>query len=478
MIQQSVFNATKWKVIEKFGTKGIQFIIQLLLARLLTPEDYGIIAIITVFIALANVFVQHGFSSSLIQKKEVSEVDMCTALFTSLGIALFIYIVLFISAPYISDFYNMKELTTCIRVLSLILFAGSLNSIQYAYVSRKLQFKLYTVSTLSASLISGLIGILMAMGGYGVWALIAQQVINYCLSVMILNRLIKWRIKLKFSFDSLRALFSYGGKILGSSLINSLYTNIYNLVIGSVYSKELLGLYNRGQQIPLYIADNINETVQSISFPILSQSQDNRLSLKRLTQIGLMISTFVVFPAMLGLSAVSKDFVAVFLGEKWSGASEYMSLICFVYSTYPIHTMNLQFIKATGRSDLFLKLEILKRMIETIIIIIVIKKGLKALILGQIFLTIISIPINVLPTKRTIGYGIAEQIKDIFPTLVASVIMYFGVVFISHFSINAVIKLVLEISGGIIIYIVLNALLKNQAYYYLISKIPPVGRRK
>lgn len=478
MKQQSVSNATIWKIIEKFGTKGIQFVIQLLLARLLTPEDYGIVAIITVFIALANVFVQHGFSSSLIQKKEVTEVDMCTALFSSLGIALLIYLILFVSAPYISDFYNIGELTRCIRVLSLILFAGSFNSIQYAYVSRKLQFKLYTVSTLSASLVSGCIGIIMSLQGYGVWALIAQQIINYCLIVIILNRLIKWRIKLKFSFDSLRELFGYGGKILGSSLINSLYTNIYNLVIGSVYSKDLLGLYNRGQQIPLYIADNINETVQSISFPILSQFQDDKLNLKRLTKIGLMISTFVVFPAMLGLSAISRDFVAIFLGEKWNMSSEYMSLLCFVYSTYPIHTMNLQCMKATGRSDLFLKLEILKRVIETVIIVVTIKKGLKVLILGQIFLTLVSIPINAWPTKRLISYGIAEQIKDIFPTLVASIGMYFGVLYISHLSINLAIKLIIEISCGIIIYTIFNVLLKNQAYYYLISRIPSVGRRK
>lgn len=470
MNKMSIFSAALWKIIEKFGTKGIQFVIQIILARILVPDDYGIVAILTVFISLSNVFIQNGFSTSLIQKKEATQADFCTAFFCSIGIAALFYLLLFVLAPLIANFYDMYTLKNYLRVLSLVLFAGSFNSIQYAYVSRTLNFRVYTISTLIASIVSGIMGVVFAMREFGVWALIFQQLIANYLSVFILYVLVQWRVQLLFSRQSLMELFGYGWKILGSSLINSLYASIYNLVIGRVYTKEILGLYSRGQQFPLLITDNINEIVQSITLPILSQSQDNQENMKNLMYRSLTISTFIVFPAMVGLSAISYEFIHVVLGEKWLVAAPYMALLCIVYSVYPIHTMNIQCMKAMGRSDWFLKLEILKKLLEALSIAITMKMGLVPMIVGQIILSFVGIPINIWATNRLIHYGISEQLKDILPSILASVLMFGAVKMVSLIAMPVLFKMVTEILVGVGVYATLSVFMKNSAFFYLLNK--------
>lgn len=466
----SVFSATAWKILEKFGSKGIQFVIQIILARILVPDDYGIVAILTVFISLSNVFIQNGFSTSLIQKKEATQADFCTALFSSMGIAVFFYAILFITAPFIAHFYEMHDLAIYLRVQSLVLFAGAFNSVQYAYVSRNLNFRAYSIATLIASVISGVAGIIFAMNNFGVWSLIFQQLIANYLAVVTLYILVEWRVRLLFSMESLKTLFGYGWKILGSSLINSLYASMYNLIIGKIYTKELLGLYSRGQQFPLLITDNVNETVQSVTLPILSQMQDDSAGMKQRMRRALTLNAFVVFPAMLGLSAISYEFIYVVLGTKWMASVPYMMLLSLVYSMYPIHTMNIQCMKALGRSDLFLKLEIIKKILEVLMVIITLHIGLIPMVIGQIVLSIVGIPINVWPSKKLIGYDMKEQIKDLLPTIIAGVIMYGIVRLVSFISLAAIAKLILEVIVGAGTYIILSYLFKNDAMMYLLDK--------
>lgn len=470
MKTHSIFKATAWKILEKFGSKGIQFVIQIILARILVPDDYGIVAILTVFISLSNVFIQNGFSTSLIQKKETTQADFCTALFTSMGIAALFYIILFAASPFIASFYAMEELSVYLRVQSLLLFAGSFNSVQYAYVSRKLNFRAYTIATLIASFISGAAGIFFAIKGFGVWSLIFQQLIANYLAVVILYMLVEWRLQLIFSIESLKTLFSYGWKILGSSLINSLYASMYNLIIGKIYTKEMLGLYSRGQQFPLLITDNLNETVQSVTLPVLSQMQDDAAGMKRRMKRALTLNAFVVFPAMLGLSAISHEFILVVLGEKWLAAVPYMMLLSLVYSMYPIHTMNIQCMKALGRSDLFLKLEIIKKILEITMVVITLRFGLTAMIFGQIVLSFVGIPINVWPAKKFIGYGVREQLKDLFPTMIAGGVMYGAVKLAALIPVGLLIKLILEVVIGAGVYVGLSFLLRNDAMMYLLDQ--------
>lgn len=470
MKSMSVFSATSWKILEKIGTKGIQFVIQIILARILMPDDYGVVAILTVFISLANVFIQNGFSTSLIQKKEATQEDFCTALISSIGIAILFYGFLFAVAPFIETFYEMDGLATYIRIYSLALFAGAFNSVQYAYVSRTLNFRVYTIAVLIASFFSGVAGILFAINGFGVWALIFQQLIANYLVVAVLYPLAGWHSELLFSTKSLRTLFGYGWKILVSSLINSLYANMYNLVIGKIYTKELLGLYSKGQQFPLLITDNLNETVQSITLPILSQAQDNPAEMKGRMKRALTLNAFVVVPSMLGLSAISYEFIYVALGEKWLAAVPYMMLLSLVYCMYPIHTMNIQCMKALGLSGLFLKLEIIKKVLEIATLVITIKHGLIAIIIGQIILSFLSMPINVWPVGKLIGYGMDEQIKDLLPTLITGIVMYGVVRMIEFIPMGMLLRMILKMMIGVGVFIGLSYLFKNEALVYLLNK--------
>lgn len=469
MKRSTVLSATIWKIIEKFGSKGIQLVIQIILARILMPDDYGIVAILTVFISLSNVFIQNGFSTSLIQKKEATAVDFSTVLFASMGIAVICYMVLFISAPYIAVFYSMDGLTLYLRIQSLVLFAGAFNSVQYAYVSRTLNFKAYTIATLTASSVSGVAGVLFAMNGCGVWSLIFQQLIANYLSVLVLYELVEWRVQLLFSVTRLKQMFGYGWKILASSLINSLYTNMYDLIIGKVYSKEMLGLYSRGQQFPNLITHNLNETVQSVTLPVLSEMQDDTAGMKRRMRRALTLNAFVVFPAMMGLSAISHDFIYIVLGEKWLEAAPYMMLLCIVYSIYPIHTMNIQCMKATGRSDLFLKFEVIKKVLEISMVIGTVRFGLITMILGQIALSVIEIPINGWPAKKMLDYGAQEQLRDLMPTIISGTIMFFLVKLVCMTPISIIVRLPLEVLVGAVGFLVTSHFFRNDAMVYLLK---------
>ncbi len=471
MTPSSVFAATGWKLLEKIGSKGIQIIVQIILARLLVPDDYGVVAILSVFISLSNVFIQNGFATSLIQKKEATQIDFCTAFFSSLGIALLAYIVLFVMAPVIASFYGMMDLTLCLRVQALVLFAASCAGVQQAYLSRSLNFRVNTIATLVASLLSGVFGVCFALRGWGVWALIFQQLISNYLAVAFVYLMADFRLRFFFSMESLRALFGYGWKILGSSLINTLYINMYDLVIGKVYTRELLGLYSRGQQFPTLLTQNLNDTVQSVTFPLLSQMQDDSVGMKRRMRRALTLDAFVVVPALLGLATISYEFVYVILGEKWIAAAPYMMLLSLVYSTHPIHTMNIQCMKALGRSDLFLKLEILKKVLEISVLLLTVPHGLMVMLWGQVALAVGGIPINVWPTKTIIGYGTMEQIRDLSPTLFAGAVMCITVRLMALLPVHMVLKLGLEVVVGALVYMGISYFLKNEAMMYLLERM-------
>lgn len=451
------------------GTKGIQFIIQIFLARLLLPDDYGMAAILAVFITLSNVFIQSGFSMALIQKKEASEVDFSTALYTSFGIALVFYAALFAGAPWIAEFYGMRELKPLLRAIAAVLFAGAVNSIQYAYISRKLQFRSYTMAAVLSSGCSGILGICLARGGYGVWALVIQQIAANYLTVIFLFFFVRWRPKPVFSMQSLQEMFGYGWKILGSGLINSLYMSMYNLVIGKVYSSELLGLYNRGDQFPNMLVSNVNDTVQSIVLPVLANVQEEAGRVKELMKKGLVLNAFLIVPMMMGLAAVSRPLVTVLLTDKWLAVVPYMQLLCILYMMYPVHTMNIQCMKAMGRSDLFLKLEIVKKLIETLILVLTIPHGLAVMIAGQMVSSVIGIPLNIYPVSRLIGYGFREQMRDIGPTVFTGLLMA-GVVWLTGTLVCLPVlpALVLQISVGVLVFAGVSLGIKNPAVGYAV----------
>ena len=425
--KSKVLSSLLWKLMERGGTQGIQFIVTIVLARLLLPEEFGLIVLVTIFIAIAGVFVQSGFNTALIQKKNVDEVDFSSVFYLSLIVASLLYIFLFFTAPLVANFFEEPELEPVLRVLSLTLFFGAVNSIQIAVVARKMQFKKLFFSSLGAIIISGTVGLVMAYAGFGVWALVGQQLINQLMVLVILWFTVKWRPKLVFSLERINNLFSFGWKLLVSGLIDTLYTNLQSLFIGKMFSPAILGFYNRGEQFPSLIVSNIDGSIQSVMLPTLSSYQEDRQRVKEIVRRSIVTSSFIVFPMMVGLAVIAEPLVKILLTEKWLPAVPFLQIFCASYALWPIHTANLQAINALGRSDIFLKLEIVKKIFGLIILGVSIPFGVYAMAIGVLVTGIIASFINAYPNLKLIDYSFQEQWKDIIPSLLLSLVM--GIVY-------------------------------------------------
>lgn len=468
-IKSNIISSLIWKLLERSGTQGIQFIVQIVLARLLLPEEYGIIAIVMVFILLANVFVQSGFNTALIQKKDTDEVDFSSVLYLSLGVAGVLYVVIYLAAPFIANFYSQPLLIPVLRVLSITLFIGAFNSIQNAFVARNMLFKKLFLSSLVASIISGVVGITAAYNNWGVWALVAQQLTNQLMIAIILWFTVKWRPHLIFSITRVKSLFSYGSKLLASGLLDTLYSNLRTLIIGKMYTPSMLGYYNKGQQFPQLIVSNINGSIQSVMLPALSSHQDNRKRVKEMMRRAIVSSSFLIFPMMVGMAVVAEPLVEIVLTDKWLPAVPFLQIACFTFALWPIHTANLQAINAMGRSDIFLRLEIIKKIMGLIILGISLPFGVYAIALGGVFTGLIGTFINAYPNKELLNYSYKEQWLDIMPSLLISLIMG-GIVYLFNFlSFPAWQVLILQIVSGGIIYILLAKIFKIESLTYLVE---------
>lgn len=476
--KKHILSSLIWKFLERGGTQGVQFILQIFLARLLTPNDYGIIALITIFIALARVFVQSGFNTALIQGKDINEEDYSSVFYLSMFVAILLYIILFFTAPAVADFYKIKDFILILRVLSLTLFIGAVTSVQNAIVVRKMQFKKLFISSLGAMLISGVIGIIMAYKGYGVWALVYQQLSNQLIITLILWFVVDWRPKLVFSIKKIKKLFFYSYKLLLSALLNTLYMNFRSLVIGKLYSPDMLGYYNRGNDFPRIISTNFDGAIQSVMLSTLSREQDNKLRVKQMMRRGIVTSSFILFPLMVGLAIISKPLVLLLLTEKWLPCVPFIWVFCGSYSLLPIHTANLQAINALGRSDIFLKLEIIKKILGVVILIMTLKFGVYVIALGMLLSGIISTFVNSYPNKKLLNYSYKEQIIDILPSLLISLIMGIMIYQLSYLVKGNLLLIIAQIIFGGVSYIILATIFKLECYKYLLSTIREIINRK
>jgi teichuronic acid exporter len=456
---------------ERGGTQGIQFIVQIILARLLAPKEFGAIAIVMVFINLAQVFVQSGFNTALIQKKDADKVDFSSIFYLSLGVAGVLYFIIFISAPYIANYYDDPILVPVLRVLSIILFTGAFNSIQNAYISRNLMFKKLFTSSLGAILISGVLGIVTAYKGLGIWALVIQQISNQISITVIMWFTVKWRPSLAFSLRKVKVLFSYSWKLLVSSLLNVFYLDLRTLIIGKVYTPSVLGYYNRGQQFPKVIVNNIDGSIQSVMLPTLSAYQDNRKKVKAMMRRAIVTSSFFIFPMMIGMAVIAEPLVSLVLTDKWLPSVPFLQIFCLSYAVRPIHTANLQAINALGRSDIFLKLEVLKKIVGLVTLAITVPLGVYAIAIGQLVSGILSSIINAYPNKHLLDYSYKEQWVDIVPSLLIAIVMGAIVYCFNFLRLQSWQLLAVQLSIGAITYICLAKLLKIDSFNYLINTV-------
>lgn len=463
---------------ERGGNQAVQFIVQIVLARLLLPEDFGIIALVVIFTQIAAVFVQSGLNTALIQKKDADEVDFSSVFYLSLAIACLLYICLFFAAPFIAAFYELPQIIPVFRALSITLVFGAFNSIQNAVISRNLQFKKLFFSSTGAILISGTIGIVMAYAGFGVWALVGQQISNQLLLTLIMWFTVKWRPQFVFSLKRVKKLFSYGWKLLASSLLNTIYLELRSLVIGKMFNATILGFYNRGKQFPSVIVSNIDGSIQSVMFPVLSSQQDNRPRVKEMMRRAIVTSSFIIFPMMVGLAVVAEPLVKLLLTDKWLPCVPFLQIYCATYALRPIHTANLQAINALGRSDIFLKLEIIKKIMGLSILAVTVFYGVYAIALGGALSSIISSFMNAYPNKHLINYSYREQINDIMPSLLFSLVMGAIVYSLKWMGLSTLLTLAVQVIAGIVLYTMMAWLFRLECFRYLVSTIQEVFASK
>ena len=458
-----------WRFAERSGAQLVSFVVAVILARLLAPEVFGTVALVTVFTTVLNVFVDSGFANALIQKKDADDTDFSTVFYFNLTACSLMYLLMFISAPWLASFYRDPSLSPIIRVLSLTVIISGVKNVQQAYVSRTLQFKRFFFATIGGTIASACIGIAMAYKGYGAWALVAQQLINNAVDTIILWLTVKWRPKLAFSFYRLKRLFSFGWKLLASSLIDTVYREVRQLIIGRIYTPTDLGLYNRGQQLPNTIVSNINTSIDSVLFPVMSQEQDNPDRVRSMTRRAIKTSTYIMAPLMMGLAFIGTPLVRLLLTEKWLPCVPYLVIFCITYMFYPIHTANLNAIKAMGRSDLFLKLEIIKKAVGIIALLCTMWISVMAMAYSLLFVSVASQIINSWPNKTLLNYGYLEQLKDIIPGMLLAVLMGLAVYPVQFIGLPDLLTICIQIPMGAVIYWSLSKLLKLESYQYALS---------
>lgn len=468
-MNQRVAKGLFWKLLENGGAQGVQFVIAIILARLLSPAEYGVVGLIMIFITIANVFVQSGFSTALVQKRQADPVDFSSVCYFELAAALVLYGLLYMAAPRIASFYHIPVLREIVRVLAVVLFPGVVISVQTAYVSRKMEFKGLFLSTLAASVVSGLLSILLAWKGWGVWAMVGQQVSYYFSLMLVLFLTVSWKPQLTFCGDRVRDMFSFGWKLLCASLLDTVFSNLYGLLIGKLYNEELLGSYNRGEQFPRLIASNLSAAIQAVLLPAFSAIQDDREAVCGMVSRAIRLSSFAVIPMLLGLFAVADTLVLALLGEKWLVCVPFLRIMCISYCFWPIHIANLQAINAVGRSDIFLKLEIIKKALSLLALAVgmqfdvVVMVSLKAV---QDFLCTF---VNGAPNKRLLGYSIRRQWQDVMPAAALSAVMCAVVIGAGYQLawLPAWPKLLLQILCGIVVYVVLAWAFRLESFCFL-----------
>ncbi len=460
-----------WRFMERCGAQGVTFIVSIVLARLLDPKVYGTVALVTVFTAILQVFVDSGFGNALVQKKNADNIDFSTVFFFNITVCTALYLIMFFCAPFIASFYKMPELTPVVRVMSLTLIISGVKNIQQSYVSKNLLFKKFFFATLGGTIGAAFIGIGMAYAGFGVWAIVAQNLFNQLVDTIILWVTVKWRPQLAFSFKRLKGLFSYGWKLLVSSLLDTGYNNLRQLIIGKLYTAKDLSFFNKGQSFPNMIVTNINSSIDSVLLPTMSAEQDDKSRVRAMTRRAIKTSTYIMMPLMMGLAVSAEPLVSLILTDKWLPCVPFLRIFCFTYAFYPIHTANLNAIKAMGRSDMFLKLEIAKKAFGLVVLVSTMWFGVIWMAYSLLLASLFSQIINSFPNKKLLEYGYIQQLKDMLPQIALSCVMGFCVYLLNCVGLPVTVTLILQATVGAVLYITLSKVFKIESFEYVLNML-------
>lgn len=455
-----------WKMAERIGSQLIRMVVMIILARILMPEDYGAIALVMVFISICDVILINGLSSPLIQKKDADTLDFSTIFYCSIAIGFLLFTVVYFCAPAIARFYDMDVLCPVLRVLSIGIVISSVGSVQNAYVSRIMQFKAFFFATLIGLIVSGVVGIWMAYQGYGIWALVGQTLSNQIVNVIVVFLLIRWVPTKEFSWQRLKGMWSFGWKIFIAALINNLFQDIRTILIGKFYTKQDLAYYNQGNAYPQMVVGTVNTSINSVLFPAISKIQDDVSAVKAFLRRSIKIGSFIMFPLLLGFAATAEPIVRLFLTEKWLPSVPFIQVMCLALFLSPISTPSQQAIKAIGRSDVTMKQELIKKSVYLALIIGGLFISVWGVVLGSVIGEIWCVLVNAFPCKKYLNYTFTDQIRDILPNLIIAGVMALVVYSINFIGFTPALSLVIQISLGIILYLGLSVITKNESYIY------------
>jgi teichuronic acid exporter len=479
-LKQKTISGLFWSLIDSVANQGIQFVFGIILARILSPKEFGLIGMLAIFIAISQSIIDSGFTQALIRKKSCTQTDYSTVFFFNLFVGLLLYFILFVFASTISSFFNEPVLKSVLRVLGLSLIFNSLSIIQKARLAKEINFKLQTRISITASVASGIVALIMAYKGFGVWSLVSLTLVRFFLNSLLLWVWGKWQPVWEFSVISFRELFSFGSRLLVSGLIDTIYQNVYYLVIGKYFSSTELGYYTRADQFNALPSQNLQGIISRVSYPVLVTIRDDLVQLKSAFKKLIRSTMLISFVLMIGMAVVAKPMIIVLIGEKWIPAVEYLQMLCFVGMFYPLHALNLNMLQVQGRSDLFLRLEVIKKSIAVPVIIIGVFYGIKAMILGMFINTLIAYYLNSYWSGKFIGYSFSEQLKDILPAFLLALVVN-GFVFLIGILIDVppVILLFLQILSGGILTFSFCELFKFKDYLYLKTILTEklIGRR-
>lgn len=467
-LKKKTINGVIWSAIDSFAGQGITFVVGLVLANLLSPAEFGLIGMLTIFIAVSESFINSGFSNALIRKKDATEIDFSTVFYFNLAVGVLFYFTLFFSAPYVAIFFKEPQLDPLLKVLALGLIISSLTIIQRTTLTKRIDFKLQTRISVIAAVGSGTIGITMAYKGFGVWSLVAQTLSRDAINSLLLWLWNRWRPMWVFSIQSFKELFAFGSRLLASGLLNTLYSNIYTLVIGKFFSAQQLGYYSRANMFKNLPAKNLNSVMSRVTFPVLAQLQDDKVLLKAGYKRMIKSIMYVSMVLLVGMAAIAEPMVITLIGEKWRPSIIYLQMLTFVGMMYPLHALNLNMLQVLGRSDLFLRLEIIKKLVAIPVIIVGIFYGMKVMIMGMWVNTIIAYYLNSYWSGKFIDYPITEQIKDILPGLGVALLMGVIVIVIGwYLPTSYLMRLVVQIIIGGLLTLFISEVFKPDAYLEL-----------
>ncbi len=459
-----------WKMGERVLSQGVSFVISVILARLLVPDDYGLIALVMVFTNLANVFITSGFSTSLIQKKDADETDFSTIFYCVQMCSVLLYAILFVCAPLISKFYGREELTLLVRVFALLIPLSAYNSVQVAYVSRHMLFRKVFYSSVISAAMSGVIGIVLAYLGCGVWALVSQTISAIVINTLVMTIIVPWRPKLLFSYSAAKPLMKYGSRVLLADLSGTFFGELRSLIIGRVYTSADLAFYSKGQQIPTLLTNNISNTIMTVMFPAISNRSDDLEQVKQMAKRSLRVISYILVPCMLGLSSVMEPLVLFLFTEKWKQMIVYSQVLCIGYCVGVLGIIPLQVFKAIGRSDVVLKLEVWKKPMYVILLIIGVKINVFAIAVTMALYDLYGVFVNMIQMSKYVSYSLKEQLKDMLPAFLLSGIMVACVLLIPMFD-SLILTLLLKVLVGIVVYIVGSVVFKIETFHYLVSVV-------